>query len=40
MQCHSPSTNDGIFIDLITKVCDILVDMRHVIVVGDFNIDK
>ncbi|XP_046743250.1 uncharacterized protein LOC124409579 [Diprion similis] len=36
---HSPSKSDGLFIDEIIKECDKIVDIGHIIVTGDFNID-
>lgn len=36
---HSPSASDGRFIDIITDECENILDMGHIFLVGDFNID-
>lgn len=36
---HSPNKSDGKFIELITEECENLIQIGHVILLGDFNID-
>lgn len=36
---HSPNKSDGRFIEAITEECENLLDIEHVIVLGNFNID-
>lgn len=36
---HSPSTSDGRFIEIIVEECENILDIGHILLVGDFNID-
>lgn len=36
---HSPSASDVQFINIITDECENILDMGHIFLVGDFNID-
>lgn len=36
---HSPNESDGRFIDIVRNECENIIDMGHIVVVGDFNID-